>query len=110
MGGGAMEIVWSPGIGTWDFSSLPPSQTQRVADDDQIGQAHRQSADDRAEEAERRQRNGRRVVEKGPEQILPDSAQGGLRQAKRFGNRLDVRLQQNDIGGFASDIAGPSNG
>src|SRR5204862_5154572 len=72
---------------------------------DEIGDTHRQRADDRAEESERGQRDGGRVVKERPEQVLPDRPERRLRQAERLGDRVNFRLEQDDVGGFASDVA-----
>src|SRR5437762_1822582 len=97
-------------FGAWNMSALPPSQSEGVADDDQIGQTHRQRAHDRAEKTERRERERSGVVEEGPEEVLFDCAQRGLRQSERFGDCLNVRLQQDNIGRLAGNVAGLSDG
>ena len=89
--------------------SFPASQPQRVADDDQIGHTHRQRANHRAEETQRRERHSGGVIEKRPEKVLLDGAQRRLRQAECFRNRLDVRFEQDNVGGFAGNVAGLSH-
>src|SRR5664280_1163193 len=65
-------------------SDTPAQQPQRVADDDQIGKAHRRRAENRTDETQRRQRHTERVVKKRPEQILFDRPQRRPRQTERL--------------------------
>src|SRR5439155_1581041 len=52
-----MNLLWSLGFGVWCLSLFPPPQPQRVADDDQIGQTHRQGAEDWTQKAQGSQRD-----------------------------------------------------
>src|SRR5262249_53902426 len=53
----------------------PSPESQRVAEHDDVGQAHRRRAHHGAHETEHGQRNGGGVVEEGPEEVLLDGAQ-----------------------------------
>ena len=87
----------------------PRSQSQGVPDDDQIGETHRRGAKHGIEKAQGGKRNAGGVVEERPEQILFDRPQGRSRQSQSFGHGGNIGLQQDDVGGFASHVAGAAD-
>jgi len=65
---------------------------------------HGARRDHRVEQAERRERNGRDVVDEGPKQVLPDGLERQARELERLDDFERAAFDQHDVPGLDRDI------
>jgi hypothetical protein len=106
-----------PAAPRWHFSTRAtlleqrsPPDPQAVAHDTHARERHGSGRYHRVKQAESRKRDRRQIVEKGPEQILPDRSERHTRQPQRLDDFQRAAFDENDIAGLDGDIGSRANG
>ncbi len=76
------------------------AQTKRVGHHAHRREGHRPRGDHRAEEPDRGEREGCRVVAEGPAEVLADDAQGTAGQVERRDHAPQVARDEREVGGL----------
>ena len=80
------------------------AQPQRVEDDRDARERHREAGQQRVQQAGRRERDRGDVVAEGPAEVLADRAQRGAREPDRVGGAAQVAGDQRQVGGLDRDV------
>src|SRR5689334_8492549 len=109
------STMCSGAVTTWASSSR--SEAQRVRDDGDVREAHRDRGDEWAQEKSGRgiehaggERNSESVVAEREAKVLPDVAHGGTAQLAGADDAVEVAFDQRDLRALHRDIRAGAHG